>query len=187
MNQSPIITTERLTLGPWKKSDLAPFRRMNADPKVMEFFPSILTGEQSDAMASKCQAHIEKHGWGLFATHLKETNAFIGFIGLWPVSFQAHFTPATEIGWRLNSKYWGKGYATEGARAALEYGFNKLGLNEIVSFTTENNLRSRKVMERIGMSYDPLGDFSHPKIEESSPLKPHVLYRKKTKILLEFS
>jgi 3-dehydroquinate dehydratase / shikimate dehydrogenase len=179
MSQAPIITTERLTLDPWKKDDLAPFRRMNADPKVMEFFPNTLTGEQSDAMASKCQAHIEKHGWGLFAVHLKETSAFIGFIGLWPVSFQAHFTPATEIGWRLSSEYWGKGYATEGAKAALEYGFNQLGLKEIVSFTTEKNLRSRKVMQRLGMSYVREDDFDHPKLEDDSPLKPHVLYRKK--------
>lgn len=172
------LNTNRLLLRLWKEQDLSPFAKMNANPQVMEFFPKIMTYEESIAAFCQIIAHFTKYGWGLWAVELKTEKKFIGFIGLSHVVFQAHFTPAVEIGWRLQPKYWGKGYATEGAFQALQFGFNTLGLKEIVSFTSNQNIRSQKIMEKIGMSRNSKDDFHHPKLPSNHWLKKHVLYRK---------
>lgn len=177
MSSNNLIQTERLILRPWRDSDRDAFAQLTADPRVMEFFPSTLTREESDQMIDKIQKKIDERGWGLWAVSVPGVSDFIGFIGLWEPIFEAHFTPAVEVGWRLAYPFWGKGYASEGARACLQYGFEQLGLNEIVSFTTEENVRSRKVMERIGMHRDPQDDFDHPKMDKEHPLNRHVLYR----------
>jgi ribosomal-protein-alanine N-acetyltransferase len=171
------VRSERLLLRRWRDSDRLPFRQLNADPRVMEFFPEPLTTETSDALFDRAQEHFDRHGFGPFAIELIETGAFIGFIGLSIPAFDAHFMPAVEIGWRLAFEHWGKGLATEGARAALAFGFNDLGLDQVVSFTVPANLRSRRVMERIGMTHDPADDFDHPNLPEGHPLRRHVLYR----------
>jgi len=148
---------------------------MNADSEVMEHFPSVLSREESDAGVDRVEAHFERHGFGLWAA--EHAHLFIGFIGLAIPRFEASFTPCVEIGWRLARPWWGLGLATEGARAALKFGFVDLGLDEIVSFTVPGNLRSRRVMEKLGMRYSQ--DFEHPFIPEPHPLRRHVLYRLK--------
>ncbi len=170
------LKTERLVLRPWKKSDLEPFAKLNADPRVMECFPSLLTRQESDALVQRIGKQFKEQGWGLWAVSAPNAD-FIGFIGLAQVNFSAHFTPAVEIGWRLAYEFWGKGYATEGAKAALRFAFETLHLNEVVSFTTVQNMRSRKVMERLGMHHNPADDFDHPKLPEGHKLRRHVLYR----------
>lgn len=177
IQQPPVIRTDRLVLRQWKQEDLEPFANLNADSKVMEYFPGLKTKEESDHSVSLMSGHIEKYGWGFWAASLAETGEFIGFIGLEDVHFKTDFTPAFEIGWRLAFKHWGKGYATEGALASLRYGFETLKLDEIVSFTAVGNMRSRAVMERIGMHHDSKSDFDHPKLPEGHPLRKHVLYR----------
>lgn len=172
-----MIKTERLILRPWKESDLVPFARMNADPQVMKYFPNVLSKEESDAFAEKIISRFNEHGWGLWAVSAPGISDFIGFIGLNIPQFKASFLPAVEIGWRLAHEFWGRGYATEGALAVLAFGFEKLDLLEIVSFTTETNLPSRKVMEKLGMHRDPRDDFDHPSLEADHPLRKHVLYR----------
>ncbi len=171
------IKTNRLVLRQWQDSDLAPFAALNSDPRVREFFPGLQSREESDRDVKLVSDHIAKYGWGFWAVSLIETGEFIGFIGLEDVYFQAHFTPAVEIGWRLAFDYWGKGYATEGAKAVLKYGFETLRLDQIVSFTTRGNTRSRHVMEKIGMHHQAQDDFDHPKLPEGHPLRTHVLYR----------
>lgn len=171
------VRTERLILRSWEEDDLEFFARLNADSRVREYFPGILSRQESDASVKLMSNHIEKCGWGFWAASLIKTGEFIGMIGLENVHFKTHFTPAVEIGWRLAFAYWGKGYATEGAGAALEYGFKSLNLNEVVSFTAMQNMRSRHVMEKIGMHYNPKDNFDHPKLPEGHPLKRHVLYR----------
>jgi RimJ/RimL family protein N-acetyltransferase len=150
---------------------------MNADPRVVEFFPSAWTREESDASADRVDAHFQKYGFGLWAVEIPGEAPFIGFIGLAVPRFEAAFTPCVEIGWRLAAEYWGHGYATEGARAALAFGFESLKLDEIVSFTVPANVRSRRVMEKIGMVHCPAEDFEHPLVPEGHPLRRHVLYR----------
>ncbi|MFN4174490.1 MAG: GNAT family N-acetyltransferase, partial [Parachlamydiaceae bacterium] len=171
------IKTSRLILRQWQDSDLAPFAALNADPRVREFFPSLQSREESDRDVKCASDHLARYGWGFWAVSLIETGEFIGFIGLEDIYFQAHFTPAVEIGWRLAFDYWGKGYATEGAKAALKYGFETLRLDQIVSFTPVSNMRSRRVMEKIGMHHNKEDDFDHPKLIEGHPLRKHVLYR----------
>jgi RimJ/RimL family protein N-acetyltransferase len=171
------LRSGRLILRQWRDSDRLPFRQLNADPRVMEFFPEPLTAEASDALIDRAQEHFNRHDYGPFAAELIETGAFAGFIGLSIPAFDAHFMPAVEIGWRLAFDHWGKGLATEGARAALGFGFNDLGLEQVVSFTVPANLRSRRVMERLGMKHDPEDDFDHPLLPEGHPLRKHVLYR----------
>ena len=139
--------------------------------------PELLTAEASDALLDRAQEHFSRHGFGPFAVELIETSAFIGFVGLSVPAFDAQFMPAVEIGWRLAFEHWGKGLATEGARAALGFGFNDLGLEQVVSFTAPANLRSRRVMEKLGMTHDPRDDFDHPNLPEGHPLRRHVLYR----------
>lgn len=174
------MQTERLILRPWQEEDLEPFAALNADPRVMEYFPSTLNRKESDALAQREQKRIEERGWGLWAIGVPGVADFIGFVGLiyWDKeNLPAHFTPAYEVGWRLAFDHWGKGYATEGAKAALQYGFETLKLEEIVSMTAVQNMRSRAVMERIGMHHDPKDDFDHPKLAKDHPLSRHVLYR----------
>jgi len=172
-----MIETERLRLREWREDDWEPFARMNADPRVMEYFPAALTPEETAAAMERGRAHCARHGFGWWAAELKETGAFIGFIGLAVPAFEAHFTPCVEIGWRLAAEYWGRGLATEGARAALRYGFEELRLAEIVSFTTVGNVRSRRVMEKLRMTRNPADDFDHPRIAQGHPQRRHVLYR----------
>ena len=172
----PALSTPRLVLRQWRDDDLEPFARLNADPEVMRFFPAPLARDQSDALAARARTGIDERGWGLWAVEVVDSSRFIGFIGLAEPGFEAHFTPAVEVGWRLSRDAWGNGYATEGARAALAHGFDGLGLAEIVSFTSAINRRSRNVMERVGMHHDPADDFEHPSVPDG-PLRLHVLYR----------
>lgn len=171
------LRTPRLLLRRWRDSDRLPFQRINADPRVMEFMPELLTPAASDALIEGIEAHFSPHGFGLSAVELLETNSFIGYIGLAVPGFEAPFMPAVEIGWRLAFEHWGRGLATEGARAVLDFGFNQLGLEQVVSFTVPANLRSRRVMEKLGMTHDPCDDFDHPRMPEGHPLRRHVLYR----------
>ncbi len=173
-----VIETDRLVLRRWQPSDVEPFARLNGDPRVMEFFPALLTRTQTEAMIAEIERRINRDGFGFWAAELKAVKEFIGFIGLSVPSFELPFSPCVEIGWRLAFDHWGKGYAQEGARAALNFGFERIALKEIVSFTTVANLRSRHVMERIGMIYDRDADFDYPKLPEGHPLRRHVLYGK---------
>lgn len=172
--------TARLLLRDWCEADRAPFRAMNADPRVMACFPSTLTGEQSDALFDRIVAHHAQHGFGLWAVALHRTPGdapFIGFAGLSIPAWQPSFGPCVEIGWRLAHDHWGQGYATEAARAALTYGFDVLQLDEIVSFTAALNHRSERVMQRLGMRHDAADDFDHPALPPGHRLARHVLYR----------
>ena len=171
------LTTDRLLLRQWRDSDREPFAVLNADPAVMEHFPASQTREQSDALIDRNIPEIDGRGWGLWALEVRETGEFIGFTGLSVPSFEAHFMPAVEIGWRLMKGAWGNGYATEAARASLAHGFGPAGLDEIVSFTTTTNLPSQRVMQRIGMTHDEAGDFDHVRIPAGHRLQRHVLYR----------
>jgi RimJ/RimL family protein N-acetyltransferase len=157
---------------------------MSSDPEVMEHFPDVLSREESDGLAERIEAHFVRHGFGPWAVEVPGVAAFIGYVGLMVPRFEAPFTPCVEIGWRLARAYWGRGYATEAARAALAFGFDELHLDEIVSFTVPGNARSRRVMERLGMTHDPRDDFEHPSLAEGHPLRTHVLYRKVGKALL---
>jgi ribosomal-protein-alanine N-acetyltransferase len=178
MTTAPIeLRSARLILRRWTPSDRPVFGDMNADPVVMEFFPSTMTRAESDATMQRIEDHFDAEGFGLWAIEVESTGTFAGFVGLLSATFEAPFTPAVEIGWRLRSDQWGHGYATEAARKALADGFVRLGLDEIVSFTAAINQRSRRVMERLGMQRDAADDFDHPAVAEASPLRPHVLYR----------
>lgn len=171
------LQTDRLTLRRWRPEDRAPFAAVNADPRVMEHFVAPLTRAESDALVETIEAAFEQRPYGLWALQRRADGAFLGFTGLCDVGFEAPFAPAVEVGWRLAREAWGHGYATEAALASLAYGFEVVGLPEIVSFTAVANRRSARVMERIGMTRDARGDFEHPRIEVGHPLRPHVLYR----------
>jgi RimJ/RimL family protein N-acetyltransferase len=171
------ITTDRLLLRRWRESDRLPLQAMNSDPRVMEFMPTVLSSAESDALIDRAQVHFDRNGYGPFAAELLENQAFIGFIGLSIPNFDAPFMPAVEVGWRLAFDCWARGLATEGARAVVRHGFEELGLDSLVSFTVPGNLRSRRVMEKIGMTHDPRDDFDHPRLPEAHPLRRHVLYR----------
>ena len=173
----PTLRTERLVLRRWHVEDLDPFAALNADPVVMEHFQSVLSREESDAFASRIEAEFEDCGFGLWAVEVSGGSPFIGFVGLHRVPFEAPFTPAVEIGWRIARGHWGHGYATEAATEAVRYGLEQVGLDEIVSFTTPDNVRSWKVMERLGMIRDPTSDFEHPNVPIGHRLRSHVLYR----------
>ncbi|HET6207522.1 MAG TPA: GNAT family N-acetyltransferase [Terracidiphilus sp.] len=163
----------------WRDSDRDPFARMNRDPAVMEFFPSLLSRVESDALIDRIEAHFAEHGFGLWAAELRASGEFVGYVGLALTRLTAVSTPCVEIGWRLDAAHWGEGLATEGARAVARHAFEVLGLAEIVSFTVPANLRSRRVMEKLGMTYDPGDDFDHPMLAAGHPLRRHVLYRLK--------
>ncbi len=171
------LRTARLLLRDWREADLDPFAAMNADPEVMEFFPRPLERAESEAAVARIREHLASQGFGLWAVEVPGVAGFIGFVGLAIPRFEAPFTPCVEIGWRLARAYWGRGYATEAALAALDHGFRERGLDEIVSFTAVENRRSRAVMERIGMTRSPDDDFDHPALPEGHPLRRHVLYR----------
>jgi RimJ/RimL family protein N-acetyltransferase len=172
------LRTDRLVLRRWQSGDRAPFAATNADPQVMEHFRGVLSREESDTLAAHIDAHFDQHGFGLWAVQIPQVSSFAGFVGLSVPGFEAHFTPCVEIGWRLAAEHWGCGYATEGARAVLAFGFETLGLGEIVSFTVPANLRSRRVMEKIGMAHSPIDDFDHPALPDGHRLRRHILYRK---------
>ena len=171
------VETRRLLLRTWEPADRESFAKMNADQRVMKFFPACLSRTESNALADRIENHFRQHGFGLYAAELRSEAAFIGFIGLFVPIFHAHFTPCIEIGWRLSANHWGKGLATEGARAATGHAFDSLGLVKLVSFTVPANVRSIRVMERIGMHRDPAEDFDHPRLPEGHRLRRHVLYR----------
>jgi ribosomal-protein-alanine N-acetyltransferase len=172
------LTTARLRLRGWRDEDRAPLAAMGMDPEVMEFFPGLLDRAASDAMFDRIVAHQDLHGFGLWAVEIPERGLrFAGFVGIVRCNFDAHFTPAIEVGWRLCRPAWGGGYATEGGQAALAYGFDVVGADEIVSLTSVGNRRSRAVMERLGMHRDPADDFDHPRLPSDHPLGRHVLYR----------
>jgi ribosomal-protein-alanine N-acetyltransferase len=173
----PRLITARLLLREWHAADRAPFADLNADERVGALLNGTLDRAASDALADRIIARWESDGHGLWAVERREDRAFLGFVGLAAPSFTAHFTPCVEVGWRLAAAAWGHGFATEGARAALRFGFEDLGLDEIVSFTVPDNVRSRAVMERIGMTRDPADDFDNPNVPEGNPLRRHVLYR----------
>jgi ribosomal-protein-alanine N-acetyltransferase len=169
-----LLDGPRVALRPWRQDDLEPFAALNADPAVMEFLPGPLTREQAASMIARMQSAIDQRGWGFWAVDLG--GRCIGFTGITHPRFEAHFTPCVEIGWRLARDAWGHGYATEAAGLALDYGFGELGLREIVAFTTVANVRSRRVMEKLGMQHRPEDDFDHPNLP-GHPLQRHVLYR----------
>jgi len=171
------IRTERLLLRRWCAADRVPFGALNADARVMEHFPALLSPDESDALAARIEAHFEQHGFGLWAMEIPGMTPFAGFVGLCVPRFQAHFTPCIEIAWRLAAEHWGNGFATEGARAALTFGFETLGLDYIVSYTVPENSRSRRVMEKIGMTHRPQDDFDHPLLPAGHRLRRHVFYR----------
>jgi len=174
---TPIIETPRMILRSWKQDDMDAWSRLNADSKAMEFFPRTYDRDESVATAQLMQVELEHAGYGWFVAEVKDRFPFAGVIALQDVPFQARFTPAYEIGWRFLPEVWGNGYATESAAAALDYAFKTLGWHEVVAMTAEVNLRSRRVMERLGMTRDPKDDFDHPRIEAGNRLNRHVLYR----------
>ena len=177
MPSIPTLTTARLLLRPWRDADLPAFAALNADPRVMEFLPKLLSSAESDALAAVIRSNGELRGFGWWAVEIQGEAPFIGFVGLSVPRFEAHFTPCIEIGWRLAYEYWHHGYAIEAARAAARFGFEELDLKEIVSFTATANVRSRRVMERLGMAHDPADDFDHPVLPSEHPHRRHVLYR----------
>ncbi|WP_084327748.1 GNAT family N-acetyltransferase [Salinarimonas rosea] len=171
------LETERLLLRPWRDADLAPFAALNADPRVMEHFPSVLGRLDSDAAAARFRRAIAARGYGLWAVEVMGGAPFVGFTGLAPAPDDLPFAPAMEVGWRLAAAYWGRGYATEAAGAAVRFAFERLRLPEIVSFTVPANVRSVAVMRRLGLARDPAGDFVMPARAPGRVPRPHVLYR----------
>jgi len=171
------LATGRLLLRRWRASDRQPFQRINADTRVMEFMPGPLAAQESDALIERIERHFERHGFGLFAAELLQDRTLLGFIGLAVPAFDAPFMPAVEIGWRLAAESWGRGLATEGASAVVSHAFLTLGLPALVSFTVPGNLRSRRVMEKLGLVRDAAEDFDHPLLPEGHPQRRHALYR----------
>lgn len=179
------LHTDRLLLRRFRDEDRDPFAAMNADPRVMEHFVTPMDREASDAFVDRIERRRDERDYSLWAVEVLDDPAFvtsgaerfIGFVGLWDATFDAPFTPAVEVGWRLATEAWGHGYATEAAIASVDDGFARVGLDEILSFTAVDNHASRGVMERIGLVRDPDGDFDHPAVPESHPVRPHVLYR----------
>ncbi|MBV9783602.1 MAG: GNAT family N-acetyltransferase [Acidisphaera sp.] len=170
-----MIETPRLILRAWRDSDFPPFAEQNADPVTMRFLPKLLSRDESDAYVRRLQAHLHDHGFCKWAVEAPGVAPFIGAVGLMRVPFEAGFTPAVEVAWRLHRRYWGQGYATEAARAAIADGFLRVGLTEIVAFTALSNLASMRVMERLGMQRS--FEFDHPRLAEGNPLRRHILYR----------
>ncbi len=173
----PEVRTDRLVLRGWSAADRAPFAALNADPAVVEYLHGPLSPAASDALVDRIEAGWAEHGYGLWAVEVRADASFAGFVGLNRAGFEARFNPAVEVGWRLARPAWGHGYATEAGHAALGFAFDTVGLDEVVSFTTVANTRSRAVMERLGMRRDPRDDFEHPALARGDPLRPHVLYR----------
>lgn len=178
-----MIPTKRLLMRRWQASDRAPFAQLNADPRVMKHFPAPLERSASDALADQIEAWMAINGWGFWAVELQASGELIGFVGLNPGLAALPFAPCVEIGWRLAFAHWGRGYAQEGAHAALAFGFDKLELEEIVAFTALSNRRSQVLMQRIGMQEDIASRFNHPLLTADSPLRAHCLYRKSAGIV----
>lgn len=166
--------TQRLIFRDWKEEDLEGFRMMNKDTEVMEFFPKVLSADESEVFFGRIQDEFKESGYGLYAVETKHNHEFIGYIGFHRATFDADFTPCIEIGWRLKRTAWGHGYATEGAKACLDYGARELNFDQVYSFTANINLRSQNVMTKIGMA--KVKEFKHPNVHEDSPLSGHVLY-----------
>jgi ribosomal-protein-alanine N-acetyltransferase len=171
------LRTPRLVLRDWRDGDLEPFAALNAHPEVMRYLPAPLSRGESDALAARIRAEAAERGFGLWALESPGEAPFLGFVGLSMPAFRAPFTPCVEVGWRLAWRFWGRGYATEAAGGVLEHAFGALGLREVVAFTTQANLASRRVMEKLGMRRDPREDFEHPALPPGHALRPHVLYR----------
>jgi RimJ/RimL family protein N-acetyltransferase len=171
------LHTKRCALRQWKPEDLAPWAAMNADPEVRRYFPSVASEEQARGEAERCRDAIAQRGWGMWVLEVPGVLPFAGFVGLNVPHYDAPWVPAVEIGWRLPRMAWGQGLATEAAQAALQFGFERLGLAEIVAITVPTNAPSRRVMQRLGMVYDEAGDFDHPRVEAGHPMQRHVLYR----------
>jgi RimJ/RimL family protein N-acetyltransferase len=170
------LETDRLILRPWRESDLAPFAALNDDAETMRHFPAPLTRAESDAMVARIQEKMQANGWGLFALELKKDGRFAGMTGLNRPSFEAHFTPCIELGWRLPRDLWGQGLAVEAASACRDYAFNVLGEERLYAFTIPANRSSQRVMEKIGMTRVENGDFDHPALPAGHPIRRHVLY-----------
>jgi ribosomal-protein-alanine N-acetyltransferase len=173
----PRLTTERLLLREWRDADREPFAAMNADPQVMEHFPATLTRAESDALVDRIVGHWRVDRYGLWAVERTDDGVFLGFTGLAAPVSSPGMPSFVEVGWRFAVEAWGHGYATEAARAAVAWGFDVLGLDQIASWTTVGNVKSQAVMQRIGMTHDPADDFDHPRLPEGHPQRPHVLYR----------
>ncbi len=169
------LLTPRLRLRQWQPSDLEPFALMSSDADVMRYYPAPWSREQSDAFAQRVKRLIDERGWGFWAVEERASGRFIGFVGLHAPSNDFPFSPCVEVGWRLAKPYWGLGYATEAAQSAISFGFQQLHLKELVAFTAITNLKSRAVMERLGMQFD--SEFDHPQVSVESVLRRHVLYR----------
>jgi RimJ/RimL family protein N-acetyltransferase len=178
------LRTARLLLRPWRDEDRAPFASLNADPLVMRHFPAPLSRPESDALAERLARQLDGRGFGLWAVEIPGLAPFAGYVGLAVPAFEAPFTPCVELGWRLARAWWNRGYATEGARAASAYAFETLRLPELVSFTVPDNVPSRRVMEKLGMTRDPAEDFDHPGLPPGHPLRRHVLYRLRPEAIL---
>jgi RimJ/RimL family protein N-acetyltransferase len=171
------LDTPRLRLRAWREADLAPFAALNADPAVVEFLPGPLSRAESDGLVERFRAHFAAHGFGRWAVERRDDGRFIGFVGISQVPFEAPFAPGLELAWRLARDSWGHGFATEAARAAAGFAFDRLGVAGLLAFTVPANQRSRAVMVRLGMTHDPAEDFDHPLLPEGHPLRRHVLYR----------
>jgi RimJ/RimL family protein N-acetyltransferase len=171
------LRTPRLLLREWRDDDLDAFAAMAEDPAVMQYLLPLQRRAASDALAARIRADLTKHGFGLWAVEIPGVKPFVGMVGLAVVGFEAHFTPAIEVGWRLAPAYWGQGYATEAAFAAMDHGFHSLDLGEIVAFTVPANMRSRRLMQHLHMTRSRQEDFDHPRVPEGHPLKRHFLYR----------
>jgi len=172
-----ILETDRLILRTFEERDIDAMVLIDQDPKVREFLGGTADREKTAVGIRKIIQHQKDHGFSLYAVELKTTAEMIGWCGLMIPAFEAHFTPAVEIGWRLASTHWNQGYATEAAKAVLQYAFLNLKLKEVVSFTVIDNIRSRRVMEKIGLQHKLADDFDHPNLDKSNPLCRHVLYR----------
>jgi RimJ/RimL family protein N-acetyltransferase len=171
------MRTERLLMRRWRADDLAPFADLNADPIVKEHFPETLSRAESDVLARRIEQGFDVQGYGLWALELPGEAPFIGFTGLMQVRPDVAFAPAVEVGWRLARPFWGRGLASEAARTALSFAFEELDLRQLVAYTHAGNLRSRRVMERLGMARDPADDFAHPALASEHRLSAHVVYR----------
>lgn len=173
------LETDRICLREWLPEDSEPFSRMNSDPLIMEYFPRVLDEAATDKLIGRFQDHFKQYGFGMYALENKETQKFMGFVGLAHVRDIFPFGPTVEMAWRLEYEYWGKGFASEAARAVLDYAFNELKLNEVVAFSVYDNLRAIHMMEKLGMAHDENGDFDYPKLPKGHSLGRHVLYRLK--------
>jgi RimJ/RimL family protein N-acetyltransferase len=174
---APELRTKRLLLRGWKDADFEAFAAMNADSRVMEFFPECLSRPESDALATRIRSQLEEGARGLWAVEVLGERSFIGFVGLSEPHFKAHFTPCIEIGWRLAFSHWGMGFAFEAAEKVIQYAFCHLEVLQLVSFTASSNLRSQRLMQRLGFSTSHSEHFDHPALPEGHPLRRHVLYR----------